>query len=127
MTLSTHDVVSTMVEFALKARQETRNDLAKAMGVSVDAIGSRLRGRTRWSVDDIDQVAAHFEMSPADLVAGQLDARALAPVQRQRPLVVTARSRRRTIATDGYQSAHLTALCRLARRRRHARSTSWTR
>lgn len=71
---NTHDRVTTGVLVGMAVRRMTQAQLAAALGVTQPAVSARLRGRTRWSVDDLDKLSELFGMRVADLVEPPLDA-----------------------------------------------------
>lgn len=68
MTTTVQDAVNTSVLLHLTLNRQSRKDLALALGVTPGAISHRLSGLTRWSLDDLEKLAAHFGVSPADLL-----------------------------------------------------------
>lgn len=43
----------------MTSRGVTQETLALALGVRQQSLSSKLRGRRRWSLDDLDRLAAH--------------------------------------------------------------------
>lgn len=64
----TQERVTTSVRVEMALRRETQADLARVLGVTQTSVSSRLRGRTRWSVDDLDKMAEHFGVEVSALV-----------------------------------------------------------
>lgn len=71
MTWTTQDKVTVGVRFQMALRHQTQADLAKVIGVSQVSVSGRLNGRVRWSVDDLDALAAYYGIKVADLVEPQ--------------------------------------------------------
>lgn len=46
----------------------TQGHIAQHLGLSRVAVSDRLRGRTRWAVDDVLGLAQLLEVPPADLI-----------------------------------------------------------
>lgn len=74
MTSPVQDAVSTAVLVHLALRRETRRQLAGVLGVDPSAISNRLKGVTKWSLDDLDALARHWDISPAQLLAPPVEA-----------------------------------------------------
>lgn len=53
-------VIPKMVRMLLAARAEPAKDLAGAMGMSEASLSDRLRGKTRFTADEVATIAAHF-------------------------------------------------------------------
>ena len=63
-TLSKSDIVSQRINHLLFINgHTTRKRLAFRMGVPVPTIGSKMVGRTRWNVDEVDELAKIFGVS----------------------------------------------------------------
>ena len=56
--------VRTIVEILMAATGTTREDLARLLDCSVSTIGGRMTGATRFTIDDLGQLARHFEVDP---------------------------------------------------------------
>ena len=54
--------VPTMVRVLMAARDKSLNDVAKALGVTKSSASERLTGKTRISADEIEVLAAYFEV-----------------------------------------------------------------
>ena len=67
MTTS-QDAISAVVRLLLTVRHETQETVAEALGLPRASLSNRLAGRTRWTSDDLDRLAAHFGIDPAVLL-----------------------------------------------------------
>ena len=56
---SSQQTVSRAVQEWMTSRGVTQETLALALGVRQQSLSSKLRGRRRWSLDDLDRLAAH--------------------------------------------------------------------
>lgn len=50
--------------------QEHQPDVATALKASQGTVSNKLRGRTKLTLDDLDRLAAHYGITPADLLSG---------------------------------------------------------
>ena len=66
--MSTH--VSAEVRSWMGRRGLRQADLAESIGLSRQAIGARLKGRTQWTVDDLAAVAKALGVSMDVLLRG---------------------------------------------------------
>lgn len=57
MSLS-HSLVSNEVRRYMDASHMTQTAVGRALGISQSQVSARLQGRIRWSLDDIDRLAA---------------------------------------------------------------------
>ena len=57
MSLS-HSLVSNEVRRYMDASHMTQAAVGRALGISQTQVSARLQGRIRWSLDDIDRLAA---------------------------------------------------------------------
>lgn len=63
------DVVSKQVEGVLVQRGMNRADFARAMGRGRTWATAKLNGQRRWTVDDLDEIAATLGVSVVALVS----------------------------------------------------------
>lgn len=54
----THSFVTSEVRRYMDASHITQAAVGRALGISQSQVSARLQGRVRWSVDDIDRLAA---------------------------------------------------------------------
>ena len=54
----THSFVTSEVRRYMDASHITQAAIGRALGISQSQVSARLQGRVRWSVDDIDRLAA---------------------------------------------------------------------
>lgn len=69
-SLDTQQSVTQMVRVQMALRRERQADLAGVLGIGQPSVSNKLSGRTRWSVDDLDRLARHWNMGVADLILG---------------------------------------------------------
>lgn len=71
-----------MVRFLMASRGEHQQDVATALGLAQSGLSNRFHGRTRWTLDEVDLLAAHFGVAPHQLVEGTWNVRDTMPPQR---------------------------------------------
>lgn len=49
---------------------QRHSDLARILGVTQSSMSARLRGESRWKLDDLPPVAEHFGVTVGELLAG---------------------------------------------------------
>lgn len=55
----------------IKARtRESNAALAEVLGLTTSAFSSRVRGETEWKLSEVEVLASHWRVEPADLVMG---------------------------------------------------------
>lgn len=54
------DNVSRVVKTLLTAHAQTQGDIAESLGMTQAAVSNKIAGKTRWSLDDIERLSAHF-------------------------------------------------------------------
>lgn len=59
---------SAAVREALRARGIRQSDAARVLGLSQPALSDRLRGRTPFTLADLDALAAHLGVTVAELL-----------------------------------------------------------
>lgn len=84
--------ISSVVRVYLAARNETHAELAAAIGISRPAVSQKLAGRIRWTLADLERLAAYYGAEPQDFLSGDLLARLGVVVGTPRP---------RTLAVSG--------------------------
>lgn len=57
------------VRMLAAARGTTPTEAARSAGMSVEKLHSKLRGRVRWNVEDLEAIAAVLDVAPERLVA----------------------------------------------------------
>jgi len=72
--------VSNAVRILMALAQESQSDVAKILGVPQSAVSARLRGQTKWTVDDLEVLARHYR-KPITVFFIDVDAM-LSPPQR---------------------------------------------
>jgi predicted XRE-type DNA-binding protein len=53
--------VSNAVRVLMALARESQSDVAKVLGVPQSAVSARLRGQTKWTVDDLETLAKHYQ------------------------------------------------------------------
>lgn len=82
--MTSQEQVTRKVRVMMALRAEGQGALAEALACSRQAVSLKLLGRSRWSMDDLDALAAHFGVRPEVLVAPDLGG--LAEFRCSRPL-----------------------------------------
>lgn len=57
--------VSSIVRGLLGLRHMRQSDLAPVLGITPSGVNEKLQGRRKWTLDDLDAMAEHFDISPA--------------------------------------------------------------
>lgn len=72
---------NTGIRAAMAAHGLMQGDVAALLGLNVNSVGQRLRGQARWQLDEVQALAAFFEVpdgavftGPSAWVSGDLDA-----------------------------------------------------
>lgn len=71
--MSVQDVISSVVRLLMALRGETQGDVAAALELPRVSVVNRLAGRTRWTSDDLDRLASHFQVPVSVLVTPTSD------------------------------------------------------
>jgi hypothetical protein len=58
-------LVTEAVQLLMRLRGDKQRDLAVALGVVRPAVTARLNYRSPWAIDDLDALAAYFDVPPA--------------------------------------------------------------
>lgn len=66
--LSSNDKVTATVKVLLALAGENQTTLAGVLGVTPTSVSNRVRGFSRWSVDELDTLARHFDVQVSDLI-----------------------------------------------------------
>jgi DNA-binding Xre family transcriptional regulator len=77
--MSLQERMSANVRVITAARHMSAADLAAAMGLGRTAVVSKLVGRVRWNLDDLEAVAAALDLDPGQLVSEEWELRAVRP------------------------------------------------
>ena len=64
-TQSLDSIVAVNVKVALALRGKTQADLARALGISRGAVTFKMKGRSPWSVPDIEKAGEFLGIQPA--------------------------------------------------------------
>jgi hypothetical protein len=87
---SEEEVVKT-IRIVMAVTQETQKEIGVALGLSMNAINSKMNRRARWNLNELDLLAAHWKMRTVDLLEGPAHAVSSlpsAPRQRDRASAV---------------------------------------
>lgn len=63
--LTLQQIISDNMLFALAARRLNRAKLAEGIGVSGGLISQKLRGRTNWTIEDMEKAGRYLGIEPA--------------------------------------------------------------
>lgn len=55
--------VTQVLKVLLTAHGETQADVAEVLGVTQSSVSNKMAGKTRWSLDDIQRLTHHFELT----------------------------------------------------------------
>lgn len=64
--------ISSVVRVYMAAHDEKQEDLGRALGVSRPAIGQKLAGRNRWSVEDLGNLSMHYGVPVEEFIRGEI-------------------------------------------------------
>lgn len=67
--MGSDEAVSTNLRVFMALQRETHEQVAAVLGFTRPALSARLNGRTAWSLNDIDRLAAHYGIPPGQLLA----------------------------------------------------------
>ncbi|MEU0938986.1 helix-turn-helix domain-containing protein [Embleya sp. NPDC005971] len=76
------ETLRSTVAVLMHACRETQKDLALALGKDQTDVSRRQLGKRAWTLDDVDALAAHWEMPALDLLAGPTHALGCLPKRR---------------------------------------------
>lgn len=79
MALSTEETLRLTVAALMSRSRETQTALAAAIGMDQRALSRRQTGSSHWLLDDVDRLAAHWGMTPLDLLTGPTHAASKLP------------------------------------------------
>lgn len=65
--------VTETVRQMIDASGVSQNETARAMGYTGAWLSRKLSGQRSWSVDELDEVARHFGVAPAELLPAASD------------------------------------------------------
>ncbi|MET7619088.1 helix-turn-helix transcriptional regulator [Streptomyces sp. NPDC005408] len=101
MPMSLRETLQLTVAALMHATGDSQSELAEALGLTQTQVSRRQAGRTAWTLDDCDSLAAHFGVPVLDLLAGPTRACELLPPTRRRAARGTARAPRPRDASAG--------------------------
>jgi transcriptional regulator with XRE-family HTH domain len=84
MPMTLRETLRLTVAALMQATGDSQNDLAGPLGLTQTQISRRQSGRTAWTLDDCDLLAAHFGLPVLELLAGPTRACELLPAARLR-------------------------------------------
>ena len=67
-----HEAIGVSVNQLLFTRNITRRRLGAALGVQGEAVSKKLRGQSRWTIEEIYAMAEFFELDLMDLLPRKL-------------------------------------------------------
>ncbi|MFE6904616.1 acyltransferase [Streptomyces sp. NPDC057717] len=70
MTLGTEDLLRLTVTALMSRSGERQGDLAAALGQAQTQVSRKQGGKQRWTLEDVDRLAAHYRIGVLDLLAG---------------------------------------------------------
>ena len=69
--MNLHEAIGTHVHMLIWRRGITQRELAAGIGLQEAAVSRKLRGRARWSLDELYATAAYLGLEPAGLLPQQ--------------------------------------------------------
>ncbi|MFD9220515.1 helix-turn-helix domain-containing protein [Streptomyces sp. NPDC060064] len=84
MPMSLREALQLTVAALMQATGDSQSELAGSLGLTQTQVSRRQAGRTAWTLDDCDRLAAHFGLPVLDLLAGPTRACELVPADRRR-------------------------------------------
>ncbi|MFH8470918.1 helix-turn-helix domain-containing protein [Streptomyces sp. NPDC017991] len=84
MGMALDELVRSAVAALLHATGESQTDLATVLSISQAQVSRRQAGTAVWSLADCDAVAAHYNITAHDLLAGPTRAVEALPTERRR-------------------------------------------
>lgn len=82
MVMSTEETLRLTIGALMRRTGEAQGDLARALGQAQAQVSRKQSGRARWSLADVDLLAAHYQMPVLDLLAGPTHAAGRLPAHR---------------------------------------------
>jgi transcriptional regulator with XRE-family HTH domain len=67
---TTQERIGESVRALSAAFEDQQTDLAKVLGVTQVSVSRKLRGQTKWSLADVDALAAHYGVSVDQVLSG---------------------------------------------------------
>ena len=59
--------LNTTIKVMLLSRREKQKELADAIGMKYSTLSGKLNGNKRFSIDELRDILAHFEVTPDEL------------------------------------------------------------
>lgn len=84
MPMTLRETLQLTVASLMQATGTSQSELATALGLQQTQVSRRQAGRTAWTLDDCDVLAAHFGLPVLGLLAGPTHACELLPTDRRR-------------------------------------------
>lgn len=82
--MSLRETLQLTVAALMHATGDSQSELADALGLTQTQVSRRQAGRTAWTLDDCDSLAAHFGLPVLDVLAGPTRACELLSADRRR-------------------------------------------
>lgn len=77
--MSLQEAVSRNVRVIAAARGTTPTAAARAAGMASGRLHSKLQGKARWNIEDLEMLAAVLDVEPATLITGVAEFRCTLP------------------------------------------------
>ncbi|MCX4821191.1 helix-turn-helix domain-containing protein [Streptomyces sp. NBC_01142] len=100
MSMSLRETLQLTVAALMHATGDSQSELAGALGLTQTQVSRRQAGRTAWTLDDCDRLAAHFGLPVLDVLAGPTRACELLSAARRRTVHVTRGAARAARGSD---------------------------
>lgn len=70
--MAIENAVTEQVDDLLRSRGQTQMSLGPVLFLSQTAVSDRFRGRTPWTLADLERLAVHFGVDVADLLMSRV-------------------------------------------------------
>lgn len=70
--MDSQEIVSRTVRVYMAARDETHEELAAELAMARSTLTTKLAGRSRWTLADLERLRGHYGLTPEELLTGQL-------------------------------------------------------
>lgn len=72
--MSTEEELTNTIRKVIAATGETQLQVGKVLGVALPSASRRFTGHVRWTLEDVEKLARHWNVQPIDLLQGHLHA-----------------------------------------------------
>lgn len=69
-SVNTQTSIRMTIKLIMAMREETQGSLARSIGLSTTTVNAKQIGRSSWTLNDLDALAKHWEVSVIDLLKG---------------------------------------------------------